>query len=218
MSGVTVKIIGHLQWGKGVSYHTVYKLLVNKDGTEHIVYRRYSEFILLQQELDNIIENEEMVKQLNDLLPEKVIGGSFSGTVAPVIKSRMKSLDQYLSVLFTVDEIEINNIVITFFDFNNKGVSGIALQVGQSKILRETFAETKLCWNSIGLWGTNFVVLLNTGTLLVLKSIYDNTSSAKINMSLINNDIYFISKPNNILYFKSKSDTNLELYQISHIC
>ncbi len=186
MSTIAVKIVSSVNLGGAHKLHANYKMEIVMDGQGWVLYRRFSAFENLHR---NLVSNygEEKVKQLGLVFPEKYYTGSIAGTLKYIVDIRTVQLQQYIDKLLSVEGTTSISSVGLFFDFENKGVSGLQVQLGQSKILKETFAQTKYVKNYLGVWGASFVVLLKSGSIVVLPSMYDNVSKAEVNMMLGNN-------------------------------
>lgn len=183
MPVIEAKIVGSVNLGGVLSLHVDYKVDVKVDGTSWSVYRRYSAFENLHK---NLTANygEDKMKELNLLFPEKSYSGSIVGTFKSYVAQRTQQLQNYLNTLLGIEGTGDIAAVGVFFDLENKGISGMQIQLGPQKILKESFARTKFIKNYVGTWTTSFVVVLTSGNVVVLPSMYDNTSKAECNINI----------------------------------
>ncbi len=171
MSTPNVKVIGSINLGSVHRIHADYKLEVSLNEQSWILYRRYSAFENLHRSLITTY-GEEKVKQLNLEFPEKLYTGSIAGSMKFIVDKRITQLQQYIDKLLSIDGTSSISAVMVFFDIQNKGLSGLQVQLGGNKVLKETFAHTKLIKNYVGAWGTSFIALLSSGSIVVLGSMY----------------------------------------------
>lgn len=183
-TSIELKLIDSFNVGGGLDYHTDYKLSVTKDGEMWNVYRRYSSFEGLHKMLIEAL-GEERILELGLVFPDKAFLGSSFGTFRSVVEERIKNLRIYLNSLMAISEIADNRILHIFLDCDNKGISGMQVELGASKILKESFVKTKI-FQKFGFWCIRFVVLLRTGTLLVLNSMYDGLAKPLVRIELTN--------------------------------
>lgn len=183
MPVIDAKIVGSVNLGNVLNLHVDYKVDVKVEGTAWSIYRRYSAFENLHKSLTTNY-GEEKMKELNLLFPEKSYSGSIVGTFKSYVTQRTQQLQNYLNTLLAIEGTGDIAAVGVFFDLENKGISGMQIQLGPQKILKESFARTKFIKNLVGAWTTSFVVVLTSGNIVVLPSMYDNTSKAECNINI----------------------------------
>ncbi len=173
MSSIDAKVIGHIN----LIHKTHYKIEIMYNGYQWFLYRRFSDFDTLHK---NILKSFtlEQLKLSPITFPDKALASTFKF----IIDKRIIELNEYIKKILSYENMDSNEYITTFFDVENKGVSGLQVQYGENKIAKETFAKTKCNKTYHLLWTTNFIVLLKTGELLILNSIYDNTSKAEMNL------------------------------------
>ncbi len=208
MSRLNAKIVGSINIGGALNVHADYKVEIIWNGSAWCIYRRYSTFEGLHASL---VSNygADKVKALNLNFPDKSYSGSTMGSLQYFVEKRIVLLQQYLDTLLAIDgTIEISAVKV-FFDLNNKGLSGLQVQLGGNKILKETFARTKLIKNLLGTYGTSFVALLKSGSVVVMQSMYDNLSNAEININITGGSAIVIPKAkDNVVHITERATGN----------
>jgi len=164
--------------------YTSYKIDVQCNGESWSVYRRFSEFLKLHKQLVAVM-GEEFFKTAEIVPPEKTVGSNFKS----VVVKRQDELQTYLFKILSIDEIDKQTSVTKFLDFESKGLSGAAKDLGQNQILLETLASVKPCKDVMELWQSSYVVLTKSGTIFVLRNLYDSVSSPLVSFSLVNGDV-----------------------------
>jgi len=141
-----------------------------------------------------LLEDGLLVERVSLIdFPKKLIGGSIGSISSRIVENRMVQLQIYLDELVKIDGIDGNSAFILFCDFKHKGLSGIQAQIGKEKVLKETFAYTKIVSKGINLiWKTVFISLLKSGSILAFESKYDQLHQSLCNISLLNDDIKII--------------------------
>jgi len=188
MSSVTVKVVSSVNIGGGLRYHSEFVLEVTdhlQQGATWTLYRRYSAFESLHYRVFQLL-GEERLKEIGLQFPEKVHAGSILGTLKAITDERVNQLQQYIDVLVNVVEMEeiLRNerVLPAFLDFDHRGISGAEIELGRDKILQQGYMQVRLSrkFAFLGLWSVQYVVLLNTGYLVVLHSMYDRVSTSSV--------------------------------------
>ncbi len=152
------------------------------------------------------------MKGIGAEFPPKEIYGSTISTMTSIVNARITGLQNWIDAALDCFGEEFCAAFQTFADVNNKGKSGVCIEMGNSKILRESFARTKIIKNIFGVWSTTFLVVLKTGVVLVLNSIYDNSSAAALRINLSASDTQVIpSGANGINILSKSSSTTLKI-------
>lgn len=137
----------------------------------------------------SLLEDSAISKAVMQLqLPKKSLTGSIGSTSMGFVQDRILVLQVYLKALLSIDGIASNVAFVVFFDFKNKGLSGITTQLGAEKVSMEAFASTNVKGLGI-IWVNRFIALLKSGTLVVFDSKYDELEKAVYSISLINDDV-----------------------------
>lgn len=182
---VSAKIFGSINIGSGLSYHTDYQLEVIVNARKWVIFRRYSAFENLHQKLSTELGGETA---LSVKFPEKTSVGSYIGTLSVLTADRMPALQQYLNSIFIIEEAVDSKAVADFLDCTHFGVSAVLRELGSERVVKESFVSTRITKNLpevIGLWCVRFVALLSSGSLVVLNSVYDDSSKAIARMALV---------------------------------
>jgi hypothetical protein len=182
---ISVKIANFVNVGSGTSYHTDYRMDVVINDRRWTVYRRYSAFEQLHLSLVKDLGEEVMTVKF----PDKVYVGSYAATLKAFTEDRMVKLQQYLDSILIVEDIVENSHLTTFLDCDHLGLSGLVKELGAERVMREAFVETRITKNlpaALGLWCNRFVVILSSGSIVVLNSVYDDSNKALLRMALVN--------------------------------
>jgi len=182
---VSARIIGSINVGSGLSYHTDYQLEVTVNDRKWIIFRRFSAFEDLHKKLLTELGGEN---KLSVKFPDKTSVGSYIGTLSVLTADRMSALQQYLDAIFIIEEAVDSKPLVDFLDCNHLGVSGILKELGSERVVKESFISTRISRNLpevLGLWCMRFVVILSSGSLVVLTSVYDDSSKAIARMALV---------------------------------
>ena len=154
--GVTVQIKSHALLGGGPYSYCVYKVEVDagREG-KWVVYRRYSEFVKLHGYARHEVGNN--FRNLGVPSIDSGSGGSIYGTLQETIFKRIPMLEEMLQKLVGLDPNRLLNCVAVFIDIPNKGLSGLAVQVGKANVLIESFLQCK--HHTLSVWMTHLIVL-----------------------------------------------------------
>jgi len=175
---VSARIFGSINVGSGLSYHTDYQLEVTVNDRKWIIFRRFSAFEDLHKKLLTELGGEN---KLSVKFPDKTSVGSYIGTLSVLTADRMSALQQYLDAIFIIEEAVDSKPLVDFLDCNHLGVSGILKELDSERVVKESFISTRISRNLpevLGLWCMRFVVILSSGSLVVLTSVYDDSSKA----------------------------------------
>jgi len=191
------EVVGWAQVGGGPWRHAEYRLLVNAEGHKWVIYRRYNAFADLDKQLRAALgpEKVEDAGVWSAELPRK-IGSSAASSLWAVVEHRMAALQTYLDTVLKYSEdavggerIAMDSAFQKFFDFDNRGVSGAVLELGQSIVVREGFARTRDARHMMTMWHNYFIAVTSRGVLYVLKGLYERPSDAVLSIPLIDSNI-----------------------------
>lgn len=203
---ITIKILGTINVGSGTQFHTEYKLDITINDKRWILYRRYSAFEDLHTKL--LVDPGEEIMTVS--FPEKIYVGSYFSTVKQITADRHSKLQQYLDAIIIVEEITDSKAFSDFLDCDHLGLSGVIKELGAERVLKEGFIRTRITKNLpgiLGVWSTNFVVLLSSGSIVVVNSVYDDSSKAICRMALVNGQTTVTpTATNNMIAIESKLD------------
>lgn len=183
---ISVKVVRSINVGSGLSYHTDYQLDVTVNEKRWGLYRRFSAFEDLHRKLLVELGGETI---FTVKFPDKYFVGSYIGTFSVLTTERSASLQQYLDSILTIEDAVDSAPLTQFLDCDHLGLSGVHKELGSERILKESFVTTRVTKNipdMLGLWCLRFVVLLSSGSLVVLNSVYDDSSKAIARMALVN--------------------------------
>lgn len=183
---ISVKIVRSINVGSGLSYHTDYQLEVTVNEKKWGLYRRFSAFEDLHRKLLVELGGETV---FTVKFPDKYFVGSYIGTFSVLTTERSGSLQQYLDAILIIEDAVDSAPLTQFLDCDHLGLSGVHKELGSERILKESFVTTRVTKNipdMLGLWCLRFVVLLSSGSLVVLNSVYDDSSKAIARMALVN--------------------------------
>lgn len=183
---ITVKIIRSINVGSCLTYHTDYQLEICINEKRWGLYRRFSAFECLHRKLLAELGGENV---FTIKFPDKMYVGSYIGTFSVLTGDRVVKLQEYLDAILVIEDAVDSKPLTDFLDCDNLGLSGVHKELGSERILKEAFVTTRITKNLpdvLGLWGLRFVVLLSSGSLIVLNSVYDDSSKALARMALVN--------------------------------
>lgn len=193
---ISVKISGIVNVGTGISYHTDYKLEVAINDKRWTIYRRYRAFEVLHENL--LKELGETVYPVQFL--EKQYVGSYASTLKSFTDDRMAKLQQYLNAIVIIEDVVESKHLTDFLDCDHLGLSGVVRELGAERVLKEAFVMTRVTKNlppALGIWCIRFVALLNSGSLVVLASAYDDCTKAIARMALVNGQTTVVPQASN---------------------
>ena len=122
------------------------------------------------------------------------------------MSERESLLQRFLDGIQQFDDYTQHGVYGQFLDCKNKGLSGVQIQMGKNKVLKEAFANTRYIKNFVGIWKMRYVAILKSGTIIVLRSMYDASSNAVVSLSLTSGDVTVTPKASdNIILFTVKS-------------
>jgi len=201
-----------LSWatvGGGPFRHAEYKCEVSFEGEKWIIYRRFSAFVGLDRQIRALLgEKVEDKETWTAVLPDKVLmGGTLASSFTSVVSNRLGPLQRYLSAVLKYDTSggerrEVDKILSQFFDIENKGASGAAMELGGKNLVREVFARTRDATSIFSLWHNYFLVISRRGnafTLYVLRSMYEKIADAVLTIPLSQEGMVVTSTPSNCL-------------------
>ncbi|KAJ1423379.1 hypothetical protein B484DRAFT_451898 [Ochromonadaceae sp. CCMP2298] len=112
------------------------------------------------------------------------------------------------AVRSSVEVLVEKRVLETFFDFERRGSSGAEVELGRDKILRQAFIRTRVSrrLSALGLWGVEYVVLLRTGYLVLLHSMYDRVTEAWHRIPLAAGQTQVLPKSDNSIQLRSLTD------------
>lgn len=183
---ISVKVARSINVGSGISYHTDYLLEISINGKIWSLYRRFSAFEDFHKKL--LVEIGPEIP-FGVKFPEKIYVGSYFGTLNLVTSDRITALQQYLDAVIIVEDAVDSRSLSDFLDCDHLGLSGMTRELGADRVLKEAFVCTRISKNLpevLGLWCTRFVVLLSSGSVVVLNSVYDDSVKAITRLALVN--------------------------------
>lgn len=189
IESIEAAVTGTARWSGGVFSYTVYKVevYVNKNQTTWSVYRRYSAFAIFHEALQ-LEYTPELLQVKHITLPPKEKVGTLGSNLESIVAKRKYALQQFLSSVLVLDNIQQSSAAMKFFDTQHKGCSKCRLELGLSAIVRETFAKIKHVpvnhLSAMHLWKRYFIVLGNGGSFYVLGSLYDSVSEALFRLTM----------------------------------
>jgi hypothetical protein len=205
--------MGSVCWGGGVNFHAEYHLqIVPEDSTASwTIYRRYSAFEKLHWCLFKKL-GEEKMKEFDLVLPAKNYFGSRLNTFNDTMAQRKIELQTYLDIMLAKEEFSDDVDFFEFVDVAGKGMSGIILEVGADKVIREAFVRVKILKSfPIGIWEWCFLFLLRDGTLYVLSSKYDRRQKALATWMLTGQDVRVVPNASNYCIAVSSTKHDLKV-------
>lgn len=193
---ISVKIAGSINLGTGVTYHTDYRLNICVNEKCWTIYRRYKAFEDLHENLlKDLGEEAFTIKFL-----EKQYIGSYVSTLKAFTDDRMAKLQAYMDSIIVIEDVVDNKHFTDFLDCDHLGKSGVLIELGAERVLKEQFVMTRVTKNlppALGIWCLRYVVLLSSGSLVVLGSMYDDSSKAIVRMALVNGQTTVVPKASN---------------------
>jgi hypothetical protein len=128
----------------------------------------------------------------------------------------MVKLQQYLDSILIMEDIVESRPMTMFLDCDNLGLSGMVKELGAERVVREAFVETRITRNlpaALGLWCNRFVVILSSGSIVVLNSVYDDSNKALLRMALVNGQTTVVPQASgNVIHITTTLDkTKLSL-------
>lgn len=193
---ITIKLLGTINIGSGIQFHSEYKLDITINDKRWLLYRRYSAFEDMHRKLLLELGRDTMKVRF----PDKVYMGSYFSTTKQMTADRQSKLQQYIDSIIIVEDITDSKAFSAFLDCDHLGQSGVIRELGADRVLKEGFIQTRITKNLpgvLGVWSTNFVVLLNSGSIVVVSSVYDDSSKAICRMALVNGQTIVTPRANN---------------------
>lgn len=182
MSIQSVKIVGSFLIGGGINCHAEYQLHVTTNVCSYTIYRRFNQFQQLHGQITKNMTKEIIKEKDLEFIDNHQFYGSYIASTKSIVQQRQAYLQQFLNKLLSNENYRENEHLLLFLDINNRGVSGMVRELGESAILRESFLKVKVINNQInGLFasfGLYFVVLVRSGQLYVLSSMYHTSMQA----------------------------------------
>ena len=192
-----IRITGSFKIGGGFGIHTTYKTEMTYQNRTWSVYRRFAAFQTLYGSLrDRIGGGEETMLELPVQFPSRRLVGTLGSTLSLIVNMRIEGLQAWLDCVLEKYGEDFASIFLLFGDADNRGDSGVHIQLGEGKIVKESFAKVKIAASVFSVWSTVYLAILKNGTLLVLDSIYDKVEDAVVNVNLADTDTMVIPKAN----------------------
>ena len=129
---------------------------------------------------------------LTELLPEKGQMGSLFNSFDMVVKERLIGLRNYIQRLQQLSGISQVPQFLDFLDMEHKGISGFRRVMGNSQVLKESYAETSrgnFDFMGVYIWATHYVGLTKRGVLHVMRTLYDEPNAALMKIDLRSIDV-----------------------------
>jgi len=173
--------------------HAEYKLEVNLDGSFWEVYRRYSQFVTLDNAIRALLGAIQIQESnYSPTLPGRDIPGWLTETL---VKKRIAILNQYLTEIVAYNPPDqhkesIRTLIRDFLDTEYRGKSGIRLSLenkkgsGHISIIRESFnlvARPKT-YNMI--YQGCYTAISSSKVLYICSNFYDSDTDAKHTIKL----------------------------------
>jgi hypothetical protein len=193
---ISVKVAGHINLGTGVTYHTDYRLEVCVNEKRWTVYRRYKAFEDLHEGLAKTLGETAFAVQFLD----KQYMGSYVSTLKAFTDERMAKLQQYLDSIIVIEDVVETKHFTDFLDCDHLGASGVVKELGAERVLKQAFVMTRVTKSlppALGIWCVRYVVLLNSGSLIVLGSMYDDSTKAIVRMAMVNGQTTVVPQASN---------------------
>ena len=129
---------------------------------------------------------------LQELFPEKGQMGSLLNSFDLTVKERLIGLRNYMQQLQQLPGINQLPQYLDFLDVEHKGISGFRRVMGNSQVLKESYAETSrgnFDFMGVYIWATHYVGLTKRGELYILRTLYDEPNAAVIRIDLRSIDV-----------------------------